>query len=576
MFMKNHLRPALATAGADRRNSGKPAENDAFLFENANTEADDFNAFHTTGRDEAPKRPQPKKGGGISKRTWIIAAIAAAAVLFLAIVIIIVANVANATNGIKTKGNSYIAYADGDGVYHVAVNGKVLETSFEGEVEVTPSLDTSFAYVTENAADGYNIYVLKGTKLELITPTGSVTEILAYADRAPGVIYTDTNAVNLYTEKYGDDRITKNLQTDHYMISADASTIIYTEPVENNASEFELWFYKDGSAERIAKNCYPVAVSGEGDYIYGAATSAKDPTKQTLYVITTKDMEKYPINENSFVNISAMNIKGDEIIYRDMKGTELSTYICRVKKGSNLENSIIAKGSYMPVTIDPEIVAYKTFAGIYVEGQGMISDDTLDGTVLGGTSTYFINKKYEANKISSARGKFSLDGDYFYYINGDGNLIQINLKDKNMISSKVDNDVVDFAVTEKGNVYLMTDEGSLRFYKVSTKKKTRISLDATSISMYTYANTLYFYEEGNDVNVYSTSEGSAKKLAEFRKVPVTGLPAFNTPESKKSFAYFYDPDTGWKLFYTSNGKSFKQVSIDCSAIVGAEEDSPIS
>ena len=118
------------------------------------------------------------------------------------------------------------------------------------------------------------------------------------------------------------------------------------------------------------------------------------------------------------------------------------------------------------------------------------------------TSTYFINKKYEANKISSARGKFSLDGDYFYYINGDGNLIQINLKDKNMISSKVDNDVVDFAVTEKGNVYLLTDEGSLRFYKVSTKKKTRISLDATSISMYTYANTLYFYEEGNDVNVY--------------------------------------------------------------------------
>jgi hypothetical protein len=141
--------------------------------------------------------------------------------------------------------------------------------------------------------------------------------------------------------------------------------------------------------------------------------------------------------------------------------------------------------------------------------------------------------------------------------------MQVDLNDKKLTSERILSDVSDFAVTQKGNLYILDADSTLRYYETSENKKSPISISVSAISMYHYSNTLYF-SESDSVAIYSTKEGSVKASVEFNKKAIKGLPEFINPNSSHTYATVLDEDAGLELFYTSNGKKFKSIAEKCN------------
>lgn len=578
MFFKNNFTPAYATANAASSKSNKAARFEAIAFNAENS--DEFNAFDSTpnynksgAQKRSAQKPQQKPNGSQNTRkgnnsTKSIIIAAAAIVVLIAVIAIGVVIVSSMNKDIKFKDNSFVTFSDEDGNYSVVANGKVLDT-FENEVELIVAADRSFAYVIEDSIDGVRIYIATNKDIVSVT-TSPVSEVLATASLKPGVIYEDEDGVYLYTSKNGDEgRITRESGYSNWLISADASTVVYTAPLESNALEFYLCVYKDNSEYKQTKNLTPVAVSSDGSLIYGYGYTTNNITSKVLYVINADedDGSKVFVDDN-FGGITAINADGNEIIYytNETKGITSYIYAFNEKKMDEAAPSSITRGIYKPVSADPEVAVFGTFAGSYLEG---ISDVSLTTGIT--RSTYHIDKNFSIKKVASATGKFSPDGDYLYYIAESGSLMQLDLTDDNYNTEKIAEDIVDFAITEKGNVYHLSDGNRLRYYKLSTEKTTRISDDAEEIVMYTSANTLYFTESEN-VNVFSSKEGSSAETVKFDSTSVTGIPVFSDANSDKTYVAFEDVDSGdWKLFYTSNGKKFKMVDNSCVEIPGMSD-----
>ena len=570
MFFNNRMRPAFATAGACNNTPVRCKNHKDALMLDANSAADDFGNFsNAQTHEKAPRRErpampqkQPKKKQPFNK-LWILAIVAVVAVVLIGI--LVVSAIRNSAKDIQYTDNTYLAYLEETGTYRVAVNGKVLEQTFEGETRVIPSLDRSFAYIECNSADGYLIYLVKGKKVTAITTEDyEISEVLGYAENEPGVLYREEGNVYIYNEELGEDLIDKNVDAANFIISGDASTVIYTRPLEDSAGEYRIYMYRDGSSAPIGvKNCKPLKVSKNGEYVYGEGSP--DGIISKLFCITTKDGERYPVCDTNFGAITAMNAAGNEIIYYSLsEDAKITAYIYSANKNENFEIAK-GKGAFFPATVDPDVARCGTFADCYLQSislSGMLTDG--ENTTSG--YTYYVNKKFETQQIANALGQFSPDEKYFYYVNSKNSLYQVDLNDLDKAPKKIYEDTADFAITQKGNIYMLGDEGLLYFYKASTGKKTPISKFAEDISMHHYGNKLYFVNEGEEGKVYVTEEGSAKELAKFDKVELPTLPEFNSTYSKKSFAYFYDEAAGCSLFYTANGKSFKLVTSDCEAI----------
>ena len=575
MFLKNDLRPAVACAAPSAHQAQHANRREHLMFNGAN-ETDDFNAFgNTSDRPERerrqPRREEPRQPKApMNKKMLLIGAIAAVAVLLLVVIVIVAA--LSGSKDITYEDNAYLAYADGDGKYHVAVNGKELEHEFEGigenGVEVIPAADNSFAYVIDTGAQGKHVYILQGKELEAVTSEASpAINVLAYASLVPGVVVEEEDGIHLYVDG-GDERIVKRTaDPQNVMISADASTVVYTALPNNSdgTAERRLYIYKDGSAEPM-KMCLPVAISGYGDYIYGVGS--KD-NQSILYVITTKDTEPYLIdNSNGFTAITAMNAKGNEILFTVSNGTQSSTYLHSFKRAGEGESIKLGASILKPANADPTVAVYHSFKETYLYAENDLGEDR---------GVFFLTKDFAAKRVAPYKGQFDPELKYFYYIGNTASgvgLRQVDLSSDSYPADTVYADVVDFAVSQKGNVYHLDNQGTLRFYKVSEDKNYRpLGYDITGLSFYNYANEIYFAISDMDgVNVvYTSEEGSEKDAAEMDSISITDKVFFSDATSKKTYAYFYDMnENSWKLFYTANGKRFKLISSDCQQINGVE------
>lgn len=568
MFLKNNMRPATAGAApapSSRTNDARTRE--TMMFNTAHSEAEEFNAFSSdSGRETKRNAPRPSgKKKGMNKAALIIGSVA---VLALLLVLLATVAVLNAERHIMDEGNAFLAYSDSDGDYHVLTNGFEIEKDFEGEVQVVPAADNSFAYVLDNGGEGIYIYVLKGKKIEAIT-TSPASAVLAFATLEPGVVYQENSKFYLYSEEFGEERITGEPTADNFVLSGDASTVAYTEAVKDNSGVNKLMIYQDGSSTPLdsKNNCTPVAVSNYGDYVYGS-TMAGDVKK--MCVFSTKnldDPDKILVTDSDgFVSIVAMNAKGNEALFvasaLTETGAEITTRIYRFGKNDD-KASILAKGMLTPTPVDRSIVIYDNFSDIYLTGVNQV------GTEIS-SATYYLNSKYQASKVAAFSGEIDPKGRYLYYVNKDMELMQLDLTDKNYPTNEVTQDVVDFVITEKSNLYILDDDNKLRFYEAAKDYLNRaISSDVTSISFYRYSNTVYFTEE-EAVSVYSSREGSEKDNVKMDGTQLTSIPLFSDTSSKRSYAYYYDVDNGWMIFYTSNGKSFDLVTNDCQDIPGVE------
>ncbi len=558
MFLKNDLQPAVATAAGSYSTRTAPMS-DAMMFDTEET--GDFRSFHNGGgsdRSRDPRRTPPRRAPKKSVN-WKLILLIVAAVAVVAFIAVLAVIFANASTDITYANNSYIVYTDEKDAYHVLVNGDEIEEEFEGEVTLYPSADRSFAYVIDDGSEGVQVYILEGKELERVTPS-PVDEVLTFASLKPGVIYRHNQSYRVWSEKGGEQQITKaDKNPKNFLLSGDAETVIYSATKEKGETSYEyLYLFAGNVPLEIARNYTPAAISNYGDYIYATVTNSEQGTKD-LYYIDPDDKEN-PVKIKTSAGFDdtltpVLNVKGDEILFYTSNGSDYSTVLYQTKKDKVFT---IGSGVLMPSGADPEIAVCGTFAETYLTEAPMESDDT--------PSTYFVTKEYKGDEICKFAGRFSPDGDYFYYVNNDDTLMQLDLSDHSRKNTNHE-DIIDFAITEKGNIYTLDDSNQLRFYNVSTGKTTAISYDATELSLYNYANTVYFgEEETEDVNVWVSEEGSKQEEAEMDKIEITKIPFFSTPNSKRTYAFYYDAEQGWQLYYTGNGKSFDLISNQCSAI----------
>ena len=571
MFLKNNFRPALANASASESFSQRKVKNDAFTYDAAET--DDFGSFGGQAQGASGKSGKAPKQSGFKPSSVIIAVAAVVAVILL--IVLIVAIASNSSGNIKYEDNTYVAFCDADGIYRVAANGKIVG-EYEYEIKLVPAADRSFAYIIESSDDGYKVYLVEGTKSAEELTASPVTKVLATATLTPGLVWLDAeNGIYHYTTERGEERITKDVEltgannpdNTFFFISADAETVVYTKYDSENPSITHLCVYRDSSEQKFQKNMYPVGVSNDGSMIY--AYASRDGVTNALYVLPFNDeYDRYLISEN-FNSIIDINTEGNEIVFTTVDNdATLSTYLVAfdIKKMDDVAvPTRIGKGAiYAPVAIDPDVACFSTFADTYFECISVeISTDTGFNAPV-----YYVSKKFEISRISRFAGKFDPNGDYFYYTNNDNTLQRVDLSDTDPIPEKIAEDILAFEITQKGNVYWLDDTSRLMYYSTSKEKKTRIADNVESISMHAYSNTLYF-TFADALSIYTTEEGSDKEAAKFDSATITGLPVFANGDFKKTFAAYYDDNDEWRLYYTSNGKSFKLIGV-CSDIAGFE------
>lgn len=581
MFLKNNFRHAFA--GADGHTAKSNMKKSAFMF----SEADEVADFGTTSSParSGGKASNKNNGGGFNVKPVVIAVIAFIAIILLVVGVVFMAS--SISKDIKCEDNSFVAYKDYNGVSRIAVNGNTIkDAEYEGEIELIVADDRSFAYVIETTEDGEMLYILD-TKKQTTVTIDPVAKILGTASLEPAAIWYDSNddRVYHYTEKNGLDTVLAKASErsfvafdEHYfLISGDGETVTYYKSGAADKTSDKLMMFKDHQEyPMISKGGYiPVAISDDGEVIY-VKTSSTEDSGYTLHVVTVIDgmYSTYPVTKN-FSRIVAMNKDGDEIVYTTT-GENASTYVLKLNL-KRIDEELSPKKfgkSLVFVPVDPkgEIARFDTFENCFFQAENVAEYSLLADSAY---YLYYLNSydDSDVSKISKTPGKFSPNGKRYFAVNKGGIFGYYDLTNKSSMSEfnrirVSEGDIQDFAVTQKGNVYLLSDN-RLMYYDLSKEKTTPINNSVSAISMHTASNVLYFTTDGT-LGVFTTKEGAKMEKADMGSVTPTALPFFVDANSKATFAGYYDADnTEFVLIYTSNGKKFKQIS-ECLAIDGID------
>lgn len=585
MLLKREMRPQ--TAGAPTPDNKWSKKLSSLTFSAMNDTTNDFGSFdNEPERGHAPARKRKSSPSGFFRsldKTKVIIAAAIAVVLLVSVCVTIVAcSGIFGSDDIKYQNNAYMSYVGKDDKHHVISNGELLDHEFQGEVDLIPAADNSFAYVFDHGDDGVYMYILEGKKLTSVLDT-AVEEYIATATLEPGIIFVESGNSGLkymfYSPEKGVQEVSKEKKKpDDFLISADAKTIIYT--IEgDDANDRIPYVYENGIPDKLTpQSCTPVAVSSYGDYVYVERSGklyAIDRTKKDIAVSAVADSE-------NFLYILEMNVKGDEVIFCTGEGPDsladlldgdifsVKTFLYRHKEKND---NVILLGNNFVTTADgaaPDVAVHKTFADKYLETDAY------------GTSTeehtYHLTTKYEVETIHSHKGQFTPNGKFFYYLNDYEDLYKLDLTDKTRSTSLVCESVKTFAVTEKSNVYYIDSDNYLVFYKESTNSKPRISSEANEMSIYRCSNKLYFAENESEI-IYVTEEGNEKDIAKFGSSELKAVPYFSSQVTKKAYAVVYNESAEtYSIYYTSNGNRFKLIKSanDCQELgYGVEIPAPI-
>lgn len=574
MLYRNNMRPAYATAGGESSAKDDRSEIKNFF---TRSEADDAARMGgqrpNTARPAGASAPRPNRRPARPNNNaalWKYIAVAAAAVVAIVLLIVIIVAIFSAPKkNLKIEDNIYFSYVDSDGKYHIVSNGDTLKQTFEGEVQLIPAADASFAYVIENTSGeeeaGYKMYILNGRNLKSIEATAD--KIIDLAEYEPGIVYQENGRFYYYSS---DDHspITSDDSADNFIISGDASAVVYTMDSSKESDQVELKYFCNGGSLKVGPyNFVPSAVSNDGKYVYGIFRNV------LCYLEIEDDGENFEqevITNNTYgeiTGITGINVKGDEIIFAAQPANKDNPISYMYKVGDS-EPTQIAEGTFTPVYANKAVVCPETFLNSYFECKKSFVDE--EGDVTTEISTYYLDKNDGARKMADAKGTFSPDQKYFYYIE-DKNLVRIplNSKDFSKDADVVFSDASDFAIIENGDLYVMVEDvdlGFIYFVDSSTTKKSRVSHTADLDSMQVCANSIFFSETDDEdvTTIYVSNEGSAKEEAEFKSSTPATIPVIKMGSGKRGYAYFVDENGNTKLFYTSNGKKFSIISDACS------------
>ena len=487
------------------------------------------------------------------------------------------------------KENAYMVYQDSNGYSHIIVNGKELDRSFDGEIELIPAKDNSFAYVFDDEPNDIYMYIVKDTKIEQVSDRPA-SDIIAYAGLEPGIVFVDTTdggttGYYLYNERVGTKSCAKVTQNpDHFIISDDAETVVYTTKKDDTADRI-LTLYKDEQTKTISTTgAIPVAVSMDGRYIYNIHTDAEEGTM--LYVFDTEKDKSYSVPySRNFLCIVDMNVKGDEVLFctgtglaeealatlngviHSGKYSDVKTSLYKHDDSNERRTTLIGNNVIGLANMDENVVAYKTFLDKYFTTKlpsGNVQGDDI--------YTYHLSDKYKVTKICSTtadiEGQFSPDGKYFYFVNDNMELKQVNLKKRTVKNIYDGSAVGNFAVTEKGNLFIFdSGDKSLYYYNVSTQKCPRYNHEVEDIFFHSVTNKLYFTSADSE-STYVAEEGEKESIAEIDNNAITGMPYFsNNPGSKYYVAYLNNKIDAVEIYYTENGKKYDKLDVDIQELL---------
>ncbi|MBE6596119.1 MAG: hypothetical protein E7641_00470 [Ruminococcaceae bacterium] len=492
-------------------------------------------------------------------KTILIAAASVVAFILLIAIIVVIAN--SSGSDISLKNNTFISYEQ-DGRYFVAMNGETIGSGFDNEVELKAAKDNSFAYITEDTSEGYNIYILEKKELTAVV-SSPISEVIAFADYEPGIVYRDDTAYHFYSQN-DESRITKDAGAKNFIIAPDASAVVYTRPKDENANESKLYIFSNGVEDSCGKNnMVPVAVSNNGECIYAYGVTSADYVTKKLYVVYPNDGNETIEIQTGFDRIQYTNISGDEILYTVISAESgYQSFIYSAKKDTSYK---VGAGICVPLIADKSVVGLSTLKDMVYERSYFNEGSGFAG------ATYYVNKKYETSKISQYNGQLNSSGTFFYFINNDGTLNYIDMDDKNRTAEGLAEGVIEFVVTEKDNIYYLDDDGRLMFYKSSTAKRQKVEDDVVNMTFNSYANVLYF-DVDEDTKAYMTEEGSTPEIAKFAKAEISTAPEFVDASQKRTFAYVLNADTDrYDIYYTTTGSTYKLLASNCDDLSAVNE-----
>lgn len=598
MLNKSNLRPAFATVGADGSSNRNDFESYAAFAAEQSAE-DDFNAFgeapskqnpsaqshkhQTPNHNQAPARKQKPRRKKASVDPKIIIAGVAAAIGLILIIAIFVAVFSSPGKDIKKEDRVYQAYVDpNDQTWHVLSDGKEIKKSFSGEIELVPAKDNSFAYVFESvtAEDGSsvtNMYVIKGNKITAVE--SEVEKVLTWADYEPGIVYKQDGISQFYSEKYC-EFLSSDSAAANFMISGDASTVIYTEPSGRNKEQTIIKYFHSAGFNDVGETAglIPAAISPDGKYVYAYDES------NSLYCIEVSkkgaQFKQHLILSSSayeFGEITELNATGNEIIFNYVSETRTCSFIYKIgdDKPTQIPDGVF---EYAPSSKD--VASPATFMGSYFFVTNKATDE--DGRTQTVVSTYLYDSK-GARKLADSIGQFSADKKYFYYLNTYVNTdsdaktselvrIPLNSNDFEKSAETVQQACSGFALTEKGDIYIRVANGKIIFKEVSDSTSRLVTPRSDADSMFACGNSVYFSETVNDtVKIYRSTNGAAKEEVSFKKATATTPIQVVMGSGNKGYAYFTDTDGTAALLYTSDGKNFNVAVKGCS-VPGYSED----
>ena len=591
MLNNGSMRPAYATAGTTSANRGAN-ENSQLCFSQGRAD-EDFNAFGnqssragaSASRSNPQRQPQQKKPrqsapapkkrsflSNLNPKILLIGAVAIVAVVLL--IFLLVAIFSAPGKGVVADDNVYIFYesTEEDG-YRILSNGKEVDYLFEGEIELVPAKDNSFAYVFEDTLNSngdtvIKMYILKGKRLK---PVEAVADkIITYAEYEPGIIFKRGSIVQFYSENAFEE-ISSGSSSDNFLISGDATTLIYTEVSgrERDTTTLKCFLNKSGLNDvEDTEGLIPVSISIDGKYVYAYAED------NSLYYIKIsgngEEFEKKtivsPTQSSTFTSINSINADGDEIVFSYTKDGKAISFIHKV---GNKELERIGEGIFTYLPADGKTVAPSSLVNSYYTVESTVQNDEGENKKV--ISTCYYNGK-ETRKLANEIGKFSPDGKYFYYIDDETSyLVRISLdskdyqKDAKMFPTSIDS----FVVTEKGDLYTYSgpkgnEGGKIIFREASNNSSESVSFEADADSMFLCGNSIYFSETDDDtVKVYVSVNGATKEEVTFKKSSFETPLTIEMGTGDRGYAYFVDSNDDTKLLYTSNGKTFSIVCESC-------------
>ncbi len=592
MLKNSSMRPAYATVGSQGTN-GKASGSEYISFSAGQVE-DDFNSFGDTSAKagasaQRPKQKQPQKRprpsntpkrrsnplSNLNPKMILIGVAVLVAVVLLICLLVAVFSTPN--KAIEKEDNVYKVFVSADGAsYGILSNGKKIDHTFDGEIELHPAKDHSFAYVFEEvlADDGNTVmrmYILDGKNLELVQ--ADADKIIAWADYEPGIIFKEGGVVQFYSKNAFED-ISSDSSADNFLVSGDASTVVYTELSGRNRENTAVKYFRNAGFNDIGETegLIPTAISNDGTYVY-----AYDETNALYYIEVSKrgaSFEQKAIVESTsytYESVNALNVDGTEIVFSYVHTNgKLVSWIYQV---GTKKPVAIGEGVFEYFSADNKTVCPSSLIDAYFVAEHTVTDEDGDSEKV--ISTYLYDGK-KARKLADEIGQFSPDGKYFYYIDSESaDFVRVPLNSKNFEEDSVvvAKTIDSFVLTEKGDIYTYskpssTAGGKIVFRKASDSTSKSVSHRSNAGSMFLCGSTVYFSETLNDeLKIYSSTDGATKEEVGFKKVICETALTIEMGSGDKGYAYFVDSNGDTKLLYTSNGKTF-DIVLDACLIPG--------